>query len=250
MLSIMRRFFRDTNYYNFAANIYHSVKRLAMRSTLVLSKTKYLSPRRPEHNYQSQFGQDYYLEKLGLIKRGGVFLEVGCNHPITNSNSYYLEKTLNWSGISIDGVDFSDEYARERPKTEFVHCVIDLSEGETEFYQVHDVTGWETQISSLYLENLDLGVGFTADKKIVRTLPLSFFQKKLEVIDLCLIDVEGHELHVLNSINWKTFPPKVFVIENVGEFYPRYKLKNFMRDKGYRLLARIGTTDDIYVQKK
>ena len=250
MLKVIRKFFRHTNYYNFAAHTYHYFKRVVMRTSLLLSKTRYLPPRQIGGDYKSQFGQDYYLEKLGLIGRGGVFLEVGCNHPITNSNSYYLEKNLNWSGISVDGVDFSDEYARERPRTEFFHCVIDLKEGETEFYQVHDVTGWETQISSLYLQNLDFGVGFTADKKIVRTLPLSFFQKKLQVIDLCLIDVEGHELSVLGSINWATLPPKIFIIENVGEFYPRYKVTNFMLEKGYRLLARIGTTDDIYVLNK
>ena len=35
--------------------------------------------------------------------------------------------------------------------------------------------------------------------------------------------------------------------KNNGEFYNRSKLENFINNKGYKLYARIGTSDDIYV---
>jgi hypothetical protein len=41
--------------------------------------------------------------------------------------------------------------------------------------------------------------------------------------------------------------PKVILIENSGEFYPRKILKNYLMKKKYTLVARIGASDEIYV---
>lgn len=142
---------------------------------------------------------------------------------------------------------FLKNFFLHRKNTTFVNCLIDTENGSTEFFEVHNVSGWETQLSSVYESNLSHGKGFTATKKIVETKRFSDFQKGNQLIDLCLIDVEGHEFHVLNSINWNMNPPKVFVIENVGEFYPRDTLLKYMKNKGYSFVARVGTTDDIFV---
>ena len=230
-----------------AANFYHFGKRLLMRMQMAFSNQKYFHPRAPSGEYKSQFGQDYYLEKLGLLKREGFFIEVGSNHPVYNSNSYYLEKSLGWRGISIDGVDFSNDFLKLRDNTTFVHCLVDSENREAEFYEVQNVEGWETQISSMYESNLELGKGFKATKKIVQTKRLSDFQNANQIIDLCLIDVEGHEFSVLDSIDWNNKPPRVFVIENMGEFYPRNNLVRYMNNKGYKFVARVGTTDDIFL---
>ena len=218
-----------------------------MRVQMAFSKQKYFHPRAPSGEYKSQFGQDYYLEKLGLLKRDGFVIEVGSNHPVYDSNSYYLEKSLGWRGISIDGVDFSNDFLKLRANTSFVHCLIDSENGEAEFYEVQNVDGWETQISSMYESNLELGKGFKATKKIVQTKRLSDFQNENQFIDLCLIDVEGHEFSVLDSIDWENKPPRVFVIEKMGEFYPRNHLIQYMSNKGYKFVARVGTTDDIFL---
>lgn len=249
MIPLLRTLLRGTPFYYGAARIYHACRRLIMRAQLLFSNVKYLPPVHPKGNYKSQFGQDYHLEKLGLVGRNGFFVEIGSNHPVDNSNSYYLEEHLGWAGVSIDGVDFSKQFKEFRPNTIFINCLIDTKNGEAEFFEVHSVTGWESQISSLYEKNLDLGKGFTADKKIVRTRRLSDIAEIDRQIDVCLIDVEGHEFSVLESIDWQARAPKVFVIENMGEFYPREQLTTFMRDKGYKFVARIGVTDDIFLSK-
>lgn len=248
MISVLRFLLRKTKYYHLAANFYHQVRRLWMRSQMFFVNAKYLHPRDASGPYKSQFGQDYYLEKLGLIERDGFFVEIGCNHPVHNSNSYYLEKNLHWSGVSIDGVDFSKEFKEERDNTTFVHSLVDVNNGHAEFFEVESVDGWETQISSMYESNLKLGKGFTAEKKLVQTQRLSDIPEINRSIDLCLIDVEGHEFKVLDSVDWNSNPPAVFVIENVGEFYPRSRLINYMGKKGYDFVARIGATDDIFTR--
>lgn len=250
MIKFLRLIFRKTPFYSLAAKSYHIMRRLWMRTILTFSHTKYLAPRPSIGPYKSQFGQDFYLEKLGLLRNSGFFLEVGSNHPVYNSNSHYLESCLGWSGISIDGVDFSKEFENLRPKTIFLNCLIDTKNAEAEFYEVINVNGWETQISSMYESNLKLGKGFKAHKKIVETRRISDLKQIQQQIDLCLIDVEGHEFEVLNSIDWISNSPSVFVIENVGEFYPRSHLVRYMEEKGYKFIARIGVTDDIFVRNK
>ena len=250
MISFVRKILRKTPFYSRAAKSYHLVRRLWMRIILAGSQTKYLAPKHPVGPYKSQFGQDYYLQKLGLLSSSGFFVEIGSNHPVNNSNSYYLEKTLGWSGVSIDGVDFSKEFYDLRPKTKFLHCLVDTKNAEATFYEVNNVNGWETQISSMYESNLSLGKGFTANKKIVQTRRISDLEEIKKPIDLCLIDVEGHEFSVLESVDWESNRPAIFVIENVGEFYPRSKLVNYMKRKGYDFVARIGVTDDIFVSKQ
>ena len=241
---------RGTCFYSTAASAFHVLKNFSMRFSLLFSDVKYLPPRKPEGNYKSQFGQDYYLEKFGLISKNGFFVEVGCNHPIFNSNSYYLEKHLLFSGVSIDGIDYSAEYSELRSKTKFLNILIDKHIGELDFYIVKNVDGWENQVSSIHRATLSMGKGFKADVKRLRTSPISAIEEINRPIDLCLIDVEGHELQVLDSINWTINAPSVVVVENNGEFYPRKKLVRYMTGRNYRHFARIGSSDDIFVSYK
>lgn len=50
----------------------------------------------------SQAGQDLFVNAVLEGKRDGIFLDVGCSHPIELSNTYALEKELGWTGILLD----------------------------------------------------------------------------------------------------------------------------------------------------
>jgi hypothetical protein len=56
----------------------------------------------------SQIGQDLLVLKYLKNKNNGVFVDIGCGYPTYINNTYLLEKNHNWSGISIDLVDYSD----------------------------------------------------------------------------------------------------------------------------------------------
>jgi hypothetical protein len=51
---------------------------------------------------KSQAGQDLFVTAMTQGLRHGQWLELGCGDPICSSNTYFLEKHLGWSGISID----------------------------------------------------------------------------------------------------------------------------------------------------
>jgi hypothetical protein len=52
-------------------------------------------------NY-SQSGQDLFVLACLNGKLNGFFLDLGCNDPFYLSNTYLLESSFNWNGISID----------------------------------------------------------------------------------------------------------------------------------------------------
>ena len=50
----------------------------------------------------AQCGQDLFVYKLLNKKTNGTFIEIGCNFPDLDNNTFFLEKELNWRGICID----------------------------------------------------------------------------------------------------------------------------------------------------
>jgi hypothetical protein len=114
---------------------------------------------------------------------------------------------------------------------------------------VENISGWEDQVSSVYDNVLTHGRGFKTKKMRVSAQPLSEVCKDLSSIDILLLDVEGHEISVLESLDWDKYRPAVILTENTGDFYPRKILRDYLQDKKYTLLARIGASDEIYIDR-
>ena len=235
--------------YSLSARSYNFVRQLIMKFYCMWLGVEYFAPTPKSGLYKSQFGQDYALESLSLLRRGGVFVEVGANDPIFNSNSYFLEKAYDFSGIAIDAIDYLEKYKVHRPKTKFVRSVVDSNDGEIEFYIVENEDGWENQLSSVRKDVVLSGRGYLAKAEKHKSRRLDEICKDLKTIDGLLIDVEGHEFEVLESFDFERFKPTFVLVENNGEFYARQDLQHYMEKCGYILQARIGTYDDVYVCK-
>lgn len=52
--------------------------------------------------YKSQLGQDRFVDTVLNGRRNGYFVDIGAAHPIDINNTHFLEKKLNWNGLSID----------------------------------------------------------------------------------------------------------------------------------------------------
>ena len=105
-------------------------------------------------------------------QRGGTFVDVGSSHYRTYSNTYYLDQTLEWSGIAIDAQEeFAAEYAKFRPRTKFFSFFVsDRSEeietlfvprinklvasSSKEFADRYDSTGRERKVPTITLNDL------------------------------------------------------------------------------------------------
>ena len=85
-------------------------------------------------------------------RRGGFFLDVGCGHPIQDSNTYYLEKHLGWSGIAVDALpEFARKWRRNRPASKFFNLLVtDHADTLDPFYRaelrVRDISSGEKPV--------------------------------------------------------------------------------------------------------
>ena len=61
------------------------------------------SPRRFERGYQSQMGQDLFLNRWLFRDRGpGFFVDVGAFDGVLGSNTWFFEKRLGWTGVAFE----------------------------------------------------------------------------------------------------------------------------------------------------
>ena len=237
--------------YGIAAKIYHEVQFFHQYIYYVFIKKVYVYRvrSRKKGKYFSQFGQDYVIEKYFEPKKNGFFIDVGSNHPTYNSNSYFFEKNFNYRGISVDAIDYSKLYEELRPSTRFVNAILSDAEKLVKFDYVESQNGWEDQLSGIASNKLG---GKRLKSKVVEknAIKLSSILTDEVEIDILFVDVEGHEIEVLAGLNLEKFRPQIIMCENSGPIRTHSKLRRYLTAHGYKFVARVWTSDDIYINKK
>lgn len=86
----------------------------------MIHKLKSIIYRRYDISF-SKSGDDIQLYKLINNHKPGVYIDIGCFHPIKASNTYHFY-LRNWKGICIDpNPRFKKEYIHYRPKDRFIN---------------------------------------------------------------------------------------------------------------------------------
>lgn len=67
----------------------------------------------PRH---SQLCQDLFAYLMLEKQPNRYYVDVGCRNPYRTNNTWFLEKTLDWEGISLDIVDYSNDW-KDRKST-------------------------------------------------------------------------------------------------------------------------------------
>lgn len=246
---------------NFLKNIYHHMYfnfdklnlQIKFGNVVFFRMSEKTKQKARDQGYKSQYGQDYFLPKKQLVSpMNGTFIDVGCNKPETNSNTYFFEKFCGYSGLAIDALpDLEESWKKIRPHTNFLNMLVSAEEKLTRFLVVEGSQGWEHQLSGI-TEDIDLsGKNVYSHEIEIEAVPLNkiiatYLNEK--PIDLLSIDVEGHELEVLDSIDWGKTNIKVIVMENNIRDSAADEKRRFLINKGYDFIARIWVTDDVFVK--
>lgn len=160
-------------------------------------------------------GEDVVLAWLLGFKRGGIYVDVGCYHPIDFSNTYLLSKELGWLGICIDADDtYLPYYQQVRPRDAVVNCGIGQTEGQLDFYEFpHDrsVNTFDLNVANHYRAQ---GHEPTIRQVPVRKLSTILAEANLPAVHFLNIDVEGNDLDVLKSNDWSRWRPSIIAIED------------------------------------
>ncbi len=185
----------------------------------------------------ANWGLDIVINAILKNKKKGIYIDVGCHHPLINNNTYLLYKR-GWSGINID-LDFSsiEMFNYFRPN-DFNHKIaLSSKKGETNLFFFHNRAPKNTL-------NRAHGKGAKLVKKIkTDTLDNIIKQSKLSIkeIDFLSIDVEGNELEVLKGFNIKKYNPKVIVLELINKktnFFYEQKIDNIQKSLIYRYMIK------------
>lgn len=71
-----------------------------------------------EMDYNGQVAQDLFVLTCLNKKRGGIFVEIGSNHPQTINNTWLLETEYGWKGLMVDhDPGYSAAYTAMRPNS-------------------------------------------------------------------------------------------------------------------------------------
>ena len=197
--------------------------------------------------FYSQYGQDNYLwNEIFKRKPTGFYVDIGGNHPIINSNSYFFERR-GWRGMAFDPLArAAGQWGKERSAV-FHHAAISETAETRDFIEIKESQGWEHALSGFK--------GFVRDEDMqlygyleypVRAAPLGEFVTPGTHIDLIMIDVEGAEEIVLRGIDLAALKPDYVMIENVSEVGGAEAIRRQTIDQGYDLIARIGAADDLF----
>ena len=148
-------------------------------------------------------------------RRGGFFLDVGCGHPIQDSNTYYLEKHLGWSGIGVDALpEFARKWRRTRPASKFFNFLVtDHADTLDRFYRaelrVRDISSAEKPVlapGGRPVKSEEIRVPTT-------TLTRLLDQNRVSKLDFLSMDIEGAEPLALAGFEIERFPPQLVCIE-------------------------------------
>jgi len=174
----------------------------------------------------SQGGIDLLLNHIFRNKKNGFYIDIGCNHPIKNNNTYLFYKK-GWSGINID-LDKKniDLFKLFRPRDKNINWAISSSDTEHNLFFYHDKSPINT-ISKLAASYQNAKV---KEIRKIKTQTLNSILDNLNLenkqIDFISLDVEGHEFEVMKGLDLKKYKPQIIVLEYLDLTLKQLEIKN------------------------
>jgi FkbM family methyltransferase len=182
-------------------------------------------------------------------KRDGFFIETGSCDGIFQSNTFYLETELNWSGILIEpNPDYVKECIVNRPKSKVYECALvsfDFKDDHTVLYSIAHKGAMGT-VGGRGMWANESEVPVIHKNVSTRTLTSILDEVQPKEIDFFSLDVEGYELNVLKGLDFQKYKPKIIVVECHGDtIHP----VNELLSTYYNLDNKISDRDYVYLLK-
>ena len=181
-------------------------------------------------------GEDLVVKDFFNEKKEGIYIDVGCFHPLRMNNTQLLHMK-GWNGINIDVSEFAiDLFNHARPNDLNYHCAVSDKNEIIKLY-------FEKEQSPLTTSKMDHAKKYFNNKineKKIEAFSLDeiiergkFKNTKIDFLD---IDVEGSDLNVLKGLSFEKFQPKLVCVEVHAKEIKKSDIYNFLVDKNYDLL--------------
>jgi FkbM family methyltransferase len=200
--------------------------------------------------FQGQFFQDMvaylYLMNSGKWMGEGnennrFFVDIGANDGLIGNNTYIFEQ-IGWKGICVEPQsDIFKHYLKRNRNCDCYNVALTSKSNENvEFFKAHGANA---------LSGLNEGMSDAHKKwaeeygkvEIINVKTMTFDEMMakysgIKHIDFMSIDVEGHEMKILKTIDFKKYSFSFLTIEKSEP----ENIKEYMKRNGYKVFMEIG----------
>ncbi len=167
----------------------------------------------------------YLFERFFPVLRGGVSLECGAQDGVADSSCLFFEESRGWKSVNVEASPpIFERLRRNRPKSTNLHVALSDRSGTARFTHVvsplygdnfgnGSLTHLPTHRAALSQE----GCRFIEHEVRTVTYPELIAEAGLTRLDLFVLDVEGHEPQVFESMRQGALLPSVLCVEH-GHF--------------------------------
>jgi FkbM family methyltransferase len=171
--------------------------------------------------------EDVVLNRVFHNVPGGKYIDIGAYDPEIDSVTKHFYD-MGWTGVNVEAVDrFHEKFVQSRPRDRNVNAAVGDRSGTVLFNE------WGDSGLSTYREQFDTAVvaslGYVRKQQQVRMITLAEITAELCGIDIQFlkIDVEGAERDVLLGGEWRSFRPRVILVEAIKPKLPGCDLYGF-----------------------
>ena len=196
--------------------------------------------------FYSQHDEELIVRDFFKDRRDGIFLDVGCASPITDSNTYYLEKHLGWSGLAVDALpEFAQAWERKRPRSRFFNFLVSDHADTVEPFYRSSLRGTSSVSKDAGAMRGPGGKKVEFDTLHVPTTTLTRLldTNKVDHVDFLSLDIEGWEPQALAGFDIERFKLGLACVE--AKPANRQKLLDYFTAHGYRRLERYQEQDPV-----
>lgn len=195
----------------------------------------------------SQSGEDiiadYFFESIGIRKP--FYIDIGANQPVKGNNTYlfYLKGSR---GVCIEpDVSLIANLKNIRSKDLILNTGISITVAdEADFYYfAGDYSAWNTfSKEDADKKSAESGIAYKQSKVKLDTVHGIVEKYQLPKVNFISLDVEGLDLLILKSIDFKILQPELICVETIEFSMTNTVKKNdaiveYMLSQGYRVYA-------------
>jgi FkbM family methyltransferase len=196
-----------------------------------------------EAESHAQFGEDSILAEIFGDRADGYCVEVGANDGRTGSASYLFEQR-GWQCLLVEPIPALAQEIRKHRSCRVVNCAASSRSGEATFFVAENVEAVSTlELTPERSEWIRRAGGIVKEITVpTATLDSLLEQAGFSELEFVTIDVEGHELSVLEGFDLGKYRPRVVIIED-NSVDGDASVARHMADHGYVHFRRTGVNE-------
>ena len=192
-----------------------------------------------------QFIYQLLLNYIG--KRNGYFVDLAAGQPKELSNTYFIEKYLNWEGLLIDGNPLFAKKLRAERRNKVLEEIVYSENNKEVKFRIDNA-----ELGGIVGDEFDNNKKFRSDELANATIITSKTKTLNQILiennapkemDYLSLDIEGGEYEALKNFEFKQYKWKFITIER-----PNLELDLLLDKNGYIQVFH-SSFDTFYIHK-